>query len=102
LEEVARLFEEGLEDIPTLLAGGRDDGSKAGEGLGAGHGAEAAGCFHPDLHHPRALLGLIVGEGDGEVIGEAQTLIEEIAAWEHDRKANRAKIRFRSIRSGVS
>src|SRR5258708_13590579 len=74
LEEVAGFCEEGLRDIPTLLACGRDDGAKAGEGVGAGHGAETAGYFHLDLHHPQVLLGQIVGEGNGEVIDEAQDI----------------------------
>src|SRR5271157_1616693 len=63
---------EGLEDVPTLLSRGGYDGAEAGEGPRAGHCSEAAGDFHLDLHHPQILLGLIVGEGDGEVVEESQ------------------------------
>ena len=61
-----------MEDVPALFSGGGDDGADAGEGSRAGHGSEAAGDFHLDLHHPQVALGLIVGEGDGDVREESQ------------------------------
>ena len=56
------------------FSGGGDDGADAGEGSRAGHGSEAARDFHFDLHHPQVALGLIVGEGDGDVIEESQDI----------------------------
>ena len=34
--------------------------------------------FHLDLHHPQVLLGLIIGEGDGEVSEESQDVAFEL------------------------
>ena len=72
--EVGWVCGEGLEDVPALFSRGGYDGADAGEGSRAGHGSEAAGDFHLDLHHPQVALGLIVGEGDGEVIEESQDI----------------------------
>ena len=49
-----------------------------GEGARAGHGSEAAGDFHLDLHHSQVPLGLVVGEGDGEVSEESQDIAFEL------------------------
>ena len=69
---------EGLEDVPTLFSRGGYDGSDASEGARAGHGSEAAGDFHLDLHHSQVPLGLVVGEGDGEVSEELQDIAFEL------------------------
>ena len=69
---------EGLEDVPALFSRGGYDGSDAGEGARAGHGPEAAGDFHLDLHHSHVPLGLIVGEGHGEVVEESQDIAFEL------------------------
>ncbi len=66
------------EDVPTLLSRGGYGGAEVGEGPGAGHCSEAAGDFYLDLHHPQIALGLIVGEGDGEVIAETQHIAFEL------------------------
>jgi hypothetical protein len=52
--------------------------SDAGEGARAGDGSEAAGDFHLDLHHSQIPLGLVVGEGDGEVSEESQDIAFEL------------------------
>src|SRR5450830_259868 len=39
---------------------------------------EAPGDFHFDLHHADVLLGLIIGEGHGEVGGEAQNIVFKV------------------------
>ena len=67
-----------LEDAPALFSRGGDDGAEAGEGARAGHGSEAAGDFHLDLHHSQVPLGLVVGEGDGEVSEESQDIAFEL------------------------
>ena len=69
---------EGVQNVPSLLSRGRDEGAKASEGLRSGHGAETAGDFHFDLHHSQVLLGQIVGEGDREVVDEAQNVAPEL------------------------
>ena len=78
MHEVRRICGEGLEDVPTLFSRGGYDGSDASEGARAGHGSEAAGDFHLDLHHSQVLLGLVVGEGDGEVSEESQDIAFEL------------------------
>ena len=78
MDEVGRVCGEGLEDVPALFSRGGYDGSDASEGACACHGSETAGEFHLDLHHSQVPLGLVVGEGDGEVIEEAQDIAFEL------------------------
>ncbi len=40
-------------------------------------GSEGAGDLHFHLHHAQRLLGVVVGEGDGEVGKEAQNVVFE-------------------------
>ena len=70
-----RAGSEGVEDIPSLLAGGGDDGAQGGEVGRPFEGAKCARDLHLDLHHPQSLFGEVVGEGNGEVIKEAQDIV---------------------------
>src|SRR5674536_198758 len=59
----------------TLLARRRQVGAQSTEGLGAGHGAQAAGDLEPDLQRADVALGAVVGEWDPQVRGVAQHLV---------------------------
>ena len=91
---------EGLEDVPTLFSRGGYDGSDASEGARAGHGSEAAGDFHLGLHHSQVPLGLVVGEGDGEVIEETQDIAFELV--QPDQKIVSGSMGRASARSDLS
>jgi len=68
---------DGLEDVVTLLSGGGEDGSEAGEVSGALESSERAGDFHFDLGHPNVPFGQVVGERDVEVDEEAEHVVLE-------------------------
>ena len=70
-----RVGGEGLEDVATLLAGGCHDRTESGEVGRAFEGAKGSRDLHLDLHHPQSLFGEVVGEGNGEVIKEAQDVV---------------------------
>ncbi len=91
---------EGMEDVPALLSRGGDDGAEAGEGPRAGRGSEAAGDFHLDLHHPQVPLGLVVGEGDGQVIEESQDIAFQLV--QPDQEIVSGAARRLSARAGLS
>lgn len=61
-----------LEHVALMFAGGRDIAADAGEDLGALERAKGSGYFLLDFHHAKILFGLIVGEGDLEIIEESQ------------------------------
>ena len=66
---------DGLDDIPALLFGSRDegtDGRKVGCSVLA---TEAAGDFLLDLHHAHVAFGLIVAEGHGRIVEKAQGVL---------------------------
>ena len=54
------------------FAGGEDIAAETGEVGGAGGGAESAGDFEFDLDHADIAFGLVVVEGDAEVVGEGE------------------------------
>ena len=66
------LAEQGFDDAPALLSRGREEASDGGEVGGAFGRAEAAGDFHPQLHHADVALGLVVAEGHGGIAQKAQ------------------------------
>src|ERR1700739_1456780 len=73
-EQDWRVLSEGVDDVPAVLFGGRDERADAGEVCGTVLAAEAAGDFHLDLHHAPVAFALIVGEGDGGIAEEAQSI----------------------------
>ena len=56
----------------TLFTHGREVAAYGGKLGGAGQGAETAGYFLFDLHHPQVALGLVVVEGDAEVVHKGE------------------------------
>ena len=66
-----------MEDVSALFGGRCDDRSQGCEGVSALGGAEAAGDFHFQFHHPERRLGEIVGEGNLEVDQEPQPVVFE-------------------------
>ena len=100
MDEGRRGCGEGLEDVPALLWRGGDDGAEAGEGPCPGHCSEAAGDFHLDLHHPQIPFGLVVGEGDSEVIEESQHIAFELV--QPDQKIVSGSMGRASARSDLS
>ena len=65
------IFHERGNDVPALFFGGRDEAADGREVVRPLFGSEAAGDFLLELRHAHVLLGLIVGEGHGEVGEEA-------------------------------
>jgi hypothetical protein len=79
---------EGIKDGAALLAPGRTDRADAAEGVRASLAAERARHLLLDFDHAQVAFRLIVVEGYGEVVEEAQRLvligpkpIEKIAYW---------------------
>src|SRR3954468_8675268 len=70
-----RVLDQSVNDVPALLPGGRDEGADHGEVASPFLRPEAAGDFLPDLHHAPVALGLIVGEGHGGIVQEAQHVV---------------------------
>src|SRR6476620_2724283 len=70
-----RVLGQSVNDVPALLPGGRDEGADHGEVASPFLRPEAAGDFLPDLHHAPVALGLIVGEGHGGIVQEAQHVV---------------------------
>ena len=66
---------QSVNDVPALLPGGRDEGADHGEVASPLLRAEAPGDFLSDLHHAPVALGLIVGEGHGGIVQEAQHVV---------------------------
>lgn len=61
--------------IPTLLFSGRYERADDGEIGCRSTAAEPAGDFLLDLHHAAVAFGLIVSEGNGRVVEEAQRIL---------------------------
>ena len=78
---------------------GGNDGAEEGEGPRAGHCSESAGDPRFDLPHPQIPFGLIVSEGDGEVIKESQHVGFELVQPDQEIVSGRwARVRgFRSV-----
>src|SRR3954453_16091290 len=70
-----RVLDKSVNDVPALLPGGRDEGADHGEVASPFLRPEAAGDFLPDLDHAPVALGLIVGEGHGGIVQEAQHVV---------------------------
>jgi hypothetical protein len=77
-----------VEDRAALLAPGGADRANATEGVRASIGTERARDLLLDLDHAQITFRLIVVEGHGEVVEEAQRLVlvgpepvEEVARW---------------------
>src|SRR3954454_19891071 len=70
-----RVLGQSVNDVPALLPGGRDEGADHGEVASPFLRPKAAGDFLPDLHHAPIALGLIVGEGHGGIVQEAQHVV---------------------------
>src|SRR5262245_52762438 len=71
--------DEGVEPADAVAGGGGEVGADGAEGLGAAHGAHAAGDLDPQLAHPYDLLGWVVIERDAQVIGESQVVFGAVA-----------------------
>src|SRR3954466_3729785 len=70
-----RVLGQSVNDAPALLPGRRDEGADHGEVASSFLRPEAPGDFLPDLHHAPVALGLIVGEGHGGIVQEAQPVV---------------------------
>ena len=57
-----------------MAGGGGEVGADSAEGLGAFHGAHAAGDLDAELAHPDDALGLVVIEGNPQVRGEPEVV----------------------------
>jgi len=91
---------DGLDDIPALLFGSRDEGTN-GRKVGCSVLAtEAAGDFLLDLHHAGVAFGLIVGEGNSQIIEEAQDVL--FAICEAQEKIVPGSARFAATALGFS
>ena len=75
VDEASRLLDEGVDHVPALLFGGRDEGADDGEIHGPLQAAEAAGDLLFDLHHAGIAFGLIVGEGNVGIVEETQDIL---------------------------
>src|SRR5215831_12794746 len=70
-----RVLGDGLDDVPAPLFGGGDEGADHRKVGCTGDATEAAGDFLLDLHHAGVAFGLIVGEGHGRIVEEAQNVL---------------------------
>src|SRR6516165_5436739 len=70
-----RVLGDSLDDVPALLFGGGDEGADDRKVGCTGDATEAAGDFLLDLHHAGVAFGLIVGEGHGRIVEEAQNVL---------------------------
>ena len=61
--------------VPALLPGGREEGADEREVHRTFGRAKAAGDFLTKLHHAPVAFGLIVGEGNGRIVKEAQRVL---------------------------
>src|SRR6516165_5027856 len=73
-----RVLSDSLDDVPALLFGGGDEGADDRKVGCTGDATEAAGDFLLDLHHAGVAFGLIVGEGHGRIVEEAQNVLFSI------------------------
>jgi hypothetical protein len=75
IDQRVRLLGEGLDHVPAVLFGGRDEGADGGEVVRALIAAEAAGDFLFDLGHAQVAFDVIVGERQGGIMEEAQDIL---------------------------
>jgi hypothetical protein len=66
---------QAVDDVPALVLGGREEGADDRQVCRALQRTEAAGDFLTELHHAPVTLGLIVGEGNGWIVEEAQRVL---------------------------
>jgi hypothetical protein len=80
--------DKSVDPVDCLFFSGGQDGAQGCESSGTFEGSEAAGDFHFKLHHPDVSFGLIVGERHGEIGGEAEHVLFEVAQPEEQIMAN--------------
>src|SRR5512142_418531 len=73
------LLGEGVEPADAVAGSGGQVGADGAEGLGAGHGAHAAGDLDAQLAHPDDLFCFIVIRRNPQVMGEPEIVIGAVA-----------------------
>ena len=79
---------QGLQHIPTLLSGSRENRAHDGEILRAILGTESAGDLLTQFHHAPVLFGQVVGEWHAGIGQEAQNVLLAGAQAQQEVMAN--------------
>jgi len=68
-------LDQGVEEREAVLGGGGQVAADGAELPGAGHGAQAAGDFLPELDHADVALAAVVIRWRAEIAGEPQVVV---------------------------